>query len=290
MQLARQRLTALQQELAGIQETGKEMGELTSQLDALQENLDTVKKPFTDLKNMGVKRNALLFERPPNSVIDEEHLDSLCTQIRHIHRHVSMKPSSGARMILDAILLAVAQICVDGGAQLPVAILPELRVTPNDGVLIENPATKHQVWLTGNTDYGMCVYKNKEHRSGLFHEGSISQVMAYVKSYVIIVEAKWHDGDESIEDRLPEATGQAVALAEVTNKPVRYCLSNGTTWIFSLFTKDANGKRVACVGTRVNIRVDNIDDAEDLFKRDVRRVVELLHHWDLSSLSLPSIL
>ena len=68
-------------------------------------------------------------------------------------------------MILDAILLAVAQICVDGGAQLPVAILPELRVTPSDGVLIENPATKHQVWLTGNTDYGMCMYKNKEYRS-----------------------------------------------------------------------------------------------------------------------------
>ena len=45
----------------------------------------------TDLVNMGVKRNTLLFERPPNSVIGEEHLNSLCRQIGHIHRHVSMK-------------------------------------------------------------------------------------------------------------------------------------------------------------------------------------------------------
>lgn len=46
---------------------------------------------------MGVKRNKLRFNRPPpdaepsNSVIDEEHLDSLCTQISRIHRYVSMK-------------------------------------------------------------------------------------------------------------------------------------------------------------------------------------------------------
>ncbi len=65
-------------------------------------------------------------------------------------------------MILDAILLAVAQICVDGGVQLPVAILPKLRVTPSDGILIRNPATNFQVWLTGNTDYGMCVYEDDD--------------------------------------------------------------------------------------------------------------------------------
>ena len=44
MQLARQQLTALQQELAGIQETEKEMEELMTHLDALQEILGTAKK------------------------------------------------------------------------------------------------------------------------------------------------------------------------------------------------------------------------------------------------------
>ena len=46
-----------------------------------------------------------------------------------------------------------------------------------------------------------------------------------------------------------------------------------------MFAKDANGNRVAYEGTALDIRVDTIDDAETLFKRDVRRVVELLHHW-----------
>ena len=47
MQLARQQLTALQQELAGIQETEKEMEELMTHLDALQEILGTAKKPVS---------------------------------------------------------------------------------------------------------------------------------------------------------------------------------------------------------------------------------------------------
>ena len=51
----------------------------------------------SDLVNMGVKRNVLLFKDPlPGAqtsklVIDEEHVDSLCTHIGHIHRHVSMR-------------------------------------------------------------------------------------------------------------------------------------------------------------------------------------------------------
>ena len=76
---------------------------------------------------------------------------------------------SGSRMIINAILSAVAQICVDGGVQLPVAILPELRVTPSDGILIKNSATNYQVWLTGNTDYGMCTFKNEDYQIGRAH-------------------------------------------------------------------------------------------------------------------------
>ena len=40
--------------------------------------------------------------------------------------------------------------------------------------------------------------------------------MAYVKKRIIMVEAKRPDGDKSFEEHLPEATGQAIALAEVT--------------------------------------------------------------------------
>ncbi|KAI0800013.1 hypothetical protein C8Q74DRAFT_1214075 [Fomes fomentarius] len=295
MQLVRQGLAALQEELAGIKETEEEMEEVMKHVDALQYILGTAKRlklPFSslrypDLDKMGVKRNKLRFNSPPpdaetlNSVIDEEHLDSLCTQIGRIHRYVSMKYEQGTRMILDAILLAVAQICVEGGVQLPVAILPKLRVAPSDGILIRNAATNFQVWLTGNTDYGMCVYEDEDDRSRLLG-GSITEVVLYAKSRIMMVEAKRCAYELDFEDYLPEATGQAVALGEVTGKPVRFCLSNGHNWLFSLFAKDANGNRVAYEGSTVNIMTPR-PGAEDLFKGDVRRVVELLYHWLVST-------
>ncbi|KAJ8455199.1 hypothetical protein ONZ51_g12578 [Trametes cubensis] len=285
MQLAKRHLVALQEELAGVQETEETMEEAMRLVDALASILGTAKKlklsfsslQDSDLVNMGVKRNVLLFKDPlPGAqtsklVIDEEHVDSLCTHIGHIHRHVSMRYEPGARMILDAIVLTVARICVETGAKLPVAILPGVRVSAGDGTLIENRATGYQVWLTGNTDYGMCTY-----------EIDALRLMRFAKSRIMMVEAKRPDGDKSFEDHLPEATGQAIALAEVTNKPVRYCLSNGKNWLFSVFAKDAKGNRVAYEGIPIDISIDNIDDAKDLFKSDVRRVVELLHHWLVS--------
>jgi hypothetical protein len=81
-------------------------------------------------------------------------------KIERIYRFVSMrvrqhhtgltgetKFETGARMILDAILLTVAEISVDGEAQLPVAIFPEMQVA-TDSVNIINPTTKFQLHLT----------------------------------------------------------------------------------------------------------------------------------------------
>ena len=64
------------------------------------------------------------------------------------------KSEPGAGIILDAILLTVAEISADGEAKLPVAIFPKMRV----GVNIVNP-TSFRLWLTGNADYGLCTYK-----------------------------------------------------------------------------------------------------------------------------------
>jgi hypothetical protein len=53
MQLAKQRLQALQEELSGIEETTEEMNQIMTHVDALQDILDTTKKPvravFTSL-------------------------------------------------------------------------------------------------------------------------------------------------------------------------------------------------------------------------------------------------
>ena len=66
-------------------------------------------------------------------------------------------------MILDAILLTVAEISADGEAKLPVAIFPKMQVATQagDGVNIVNPTTGFQLWLSGNADYGLCTYKQE---------------------------------------------------------------------------------------------------------------------------------
>jgi hypothetical protein len=64
----------------------------------------------------------------------------------------------GARMIMDAILLTVAEISTVGTAKLPVAIFPELRIATGDGVNVVNPTTGFKLWLTGQVDYGLCTY------------------------------------------------------------------------------------------------------------------------------------
>lgn len=57
----------------------------------------------------------------------------------------------GSRMILDAILLALAEIA--STQKRGVAILPEMRIAQGDGVQVSNPVSGYELWLSGNVDY-----------------------------------------------------------------------------------------------------------------------------------------
>jgi hypothetical protein len=136
---------------------------------------------------LGIERKLLIIKRDAlanflqNTAAHVDQIKLLCGQIKRIYRFVSMrvrqqhstrlgltgemKFEPGARMVLDAILLTVAEISADGEAKLPVAIFPEMRVATGDGVNIVNPTTKFQLWLTGNVDYGLCTYKPESQRS-----------------------------------------------------------------------------------------------------------------------------
>jgi hypothetical protein len=67
-------------------------------------------------------------------------------------------------MILDAVLLAVAEICTDGDAKLPVAILPEMRIASGDGILLKNSTTSFEMWFTGPSILGCAHMKTKINR------------------------------------------------------------------------------------------------------------------------------
>ena len=67
-------------------------------------------------------------------------------------------------MILDAVLLTIADISFDAKEKLPVAIFPEMRVASGDGVLVQNAKSQSDVWFVGNVDYGICTYQDEGDR------------------------------------------------------------------------------------------------------------------------------
>ena len=69
-------------------------------------------------------------------------------------------------MILDAVLLTIADISFDSKERLPVAIFPNMGVTSDDGVLGRNAKDQFDVWLVGNVDYGICTYQDERYRGG----------------------------------------------------------------------------------------------------------------------------
>ena len=69
-------------------------------------------------------------------------------------------------MILDAVLLTIADISLDSEEKLPVAIFPNMRVTSDDGVLVQNTKNQFDVWLVGNVDYGICTYQDERDCGG----------------------------------------------------------------------------------------------------------------------------
>ena len=106
----------------------------------------------------------------------------------------------------------------------------------------------------------------------------------------MLVEAK--RDKEMLTDYIPQAISQAIALSEVTgwvfslfpfdnivycvfrNKTVRYCLSDGSKWMFLVYTRDDKGSRISYEGPILSI----IREKEN-FAEDVRRLLELLYHW-----------
>jgi hypothetical protein len=125
-------------------------------------------------------------------------------------------------------------------------------------------------------------------------EASLDDLMMYTGNCIMLVKAK--RDKEMLIDCMPEATSQAIALSKVTgcmfnsfafgitdyhvpsNNTVRYCLSNGTKWMFQAYTSDAQGNCILYEGPLLTIVQPHLEVSED-FKKDVQRLVELLYHW-----------
>ena len=119
----------------------------------------------------------------------------------------------------------------------------------------------------------------------------------YAQNRITLVEAKREN--EMLGDSMPEATSQAIALSGATgcvlfqlsvtfifhtdncvhrSKTIRYCLSDGHQWMFALYTRNAQGYHISYEGIVLTI-MEPRPAIQDEFKKDVRRLVEVLYHW-----------
>ncbi|KAL4242844.1 hypothetical protein ABKN59_011265 [Abortiporus biennis] len=271
MQLARRQVERLRQELEGIEETEKEMKEIMTHIDKLERILTQSKKQkysFSSLGRkemvlMGIKRGSLCFNKSITPIIDPEHLDRLCMEVNRIYRHVSMK--TGARMMLDQILLTIADIICRENPSYFAAILPELRLAVGDGVMIKNNQTQTEFWLTGNTDYGICTFTDAETREIIF-TGALADILPFLVGQLVLIETKKEV--ETLMDYLPEATGQAIVMSEATQGSVRFCLSNGQQWMFCLYNKT---ERVVYFSSVITL-------GQPLSNQKLQNLVDLIYH------------
>jgi len=152
--------------------------------------------------------------------------------LAHIYQY-----EPGARIVLDAILLSLAEIVSKESPPRSVAILPEMKVKE---VLFNNPVTGQEVWFDGSLDYAIIEYEDSGDNKGKFLPliiiiwpslfliaclpsdrlvapgTSRTFVFEIASSHMFLVEPKRHNQDRSLAPFIPEAVTQAMAFSELS--------------------------------------------------------------------------
>jgi hypothetical protein len=290
MRMALNRLEALKEELDGIEETEEELHTILDHVLALENILKGAKKPRVtfstvaaeDLKKAGVTRKRLIFE--PAKVTEltkgltasaEAEIVDVHSRIKKIYARVNMDYEPGSRMILDAILLALAEIA--STQKRGVAILPEMRIAQGDGVQISHPVSGYELWLSGNVDYAVIEYEDvRDYKDRLLAPGgSREDAFDISKGRLFLVEAKHQSLEQSLVSYIPEAVSQAIALLRSANlQEVRFCLSDGQSWIFFILRLANETLTYYESATRRLSR--DVVESSDL---PLREIVQLVCEW-----------
>jgi hypothetical protein len=179
------------------------------------------------------------------------------------------KFEAGARMIVDAILLTVAEISAHGEAKLPVAIFPGMQLGTSDGISIINPKTKFQVWLTGNVDYGICTYSDEDGSyqgencviyflaltspSDRVLYAAVDDILSLTSNCIPLVIGKHNEQKPSLYDSMPEAIIQAMALSEVTKSVLFIHINKIFTQYFFILLQDEGNSILPIKWTKLDV-------------------------------------
>ncbi|KAJ7257463.1 hypothetical protein C8J57DRAFT_1074397 [Mycena rebaudengoi] len=216
---------------------------------------------------------ALLREELEGIEETEGELDSVMKQIGNLET-ILADFEAGSRMLLDAVLLSMAKITSERNTDTSVAILPEMRLTTGDGIVVANPDTNFQAWLTGYVDYGVVQYLDQDDNKGMHASFHVAD------GRLFLVEAKrMSDKVTNLLHHMPEAVGQAISSA--SQNTVRFCLSNGHSWIFAILVKDeSTGQRTYYESSPKYLDKTVILTAtSDTSLNSIQQIVELVLQW-----------
>ncbi|KAJ7814330.1 hypothetical protein B0H14DRAFT_2376063 [Mycena olivaceomarginata] len=309
-------MALLREELDGIEETEGELDTVMTHIGNLERILADVKKPFSsltkkDLERLGVKGQMLVFRSQGiASLLSKANVDGLPEEITtlrarlvEIYDHVNMDFEAGSRMLLDAVLLSMAKITAMRNTDTSVAILPEMRLASGDGVVIAHPKTNFQAWLTGNVDYGVIQYLDQDDNKARFLgvDASRDGILHLAAGRLFLVEAKrMSDKAVNLSQHMPEAVGQAMALSELTGlaicalslvtrvndhlflfsvKTLRFCLSNGHSWIFAILVKDEAGQRTYYESSPRYLDKTQVQAETASSLASIQEIMELVLQW-----------
>jgi len=202
-------------------------------------------------------------------------------------------------MIIEAVLISVAKLVSKRKQNHAVAIFPDMRLDnrtlvhgklvngrldEGKGIVVSHHLLGYEVRLTGTVDYGVIQYPleldNKELYIGRYNCRDL--VLTLATSQLFLIHAKYQ-GDEisSFIHHIPEVVSQAAAFCEVTKQDtVHFCVSNGTTWVFYILMKAANGERVYYKSSSRQLFREYVQsENERVSLPPVQEILELVYEW-----------
>lgn len=224
------------------------------------------------LKFVPERLTQLAKELSPNA---EAEVVDLHSRLKKIYARVNLNYGTGSRMIFDAILLALAEIV--SNEQYGVAILPEMRIDKGggEGVLITNPVSGYELWVSGNVDYVAIEYEDVSYNKDCLLDSNGLSYLHLARGHLFLVKEKHQD--QVLSFSIPEAVSQAIALLKSAKLPeVRFCLSNGEIWMFFVLKMDLKDETLTYFESPP-LRLSKTE----LFRSDLelRKIVQLICEW-----------
>jgi hypothetical protein len=248
------------------------------ELDGIEETRTFSTVSADDLKEAGVKMNFLSFVDAEVANLTkrlstdaEAQIADLHTRIKEIYACVNLDNEPGSRMILDAVLLTVRKLASTQPRD--IAIIPEMSLSPPEGVRISDPNSGYGLRLTGKVDYVVMEYENVRANKArvVGPGGSREESLRFAKGQLLLVQAKRLGLGQTFIESVPEAVSQAITLLECANLPeVRFCLSDGESWCF-LILKSENDTL-----TFYESAIRCLSSESDL---PLREIVQLICEW-----------